>query len=94
MGMTGKRRYRCVDCGGTQFESARTMTRRCRPRCLSCGSTFLEPDSDGAKELSLQIGTAKAIVAQHDRGHRRGESEPVRAGRRGAGENTKSGVIT
>ena len=67
MSMTGRRRYRCMDCKQTQFESARTMTRRTRPRCMSCGSTFLEPDSEGAKDQTLQIVTAKKVIDEHNR---------------------------
>jgi len=68
MGMTGKRRYRCQDCGRTQFESAKTMTRHCRPRCMGCGSTFLVAESRGANEQQRQIGTAKGFVEAAGRG--------------------------
>lgn len=61
MSQSGKRRYRCADCGRTCMLHWVELSRRCKPHCQGCGGTFFEPDSDGAMEQEVNAGTARAI---------------------------------
>lgn len=58
----GTRRFKCADCGATCMLHPMAATRRCKPRCNGCGGTFLEPDTDGAVDAFVNIGTAKAVL--------------------------------
>ena len=57
----GKRRYRCADCGTKALLHWVELARKCKPRCQGCGGSFFEPDSEGASEMEVNAGTARAI---------------------------------
>ncbi len=50
MAGTGKRKYRCEDCGECRFVHQIERDRAAKPKCYRCGSTRLEPYSDDAKK--------------------------------------------
>ena len=59
---TGSRAYECADCQTRMMFMPWEMSHKCKPRCRGCGGTFFNPASDGAKEQSTNIGTARAIA--------------------------------
>ena len=59
--MKGKRKYACADCKRTAMLHWVELSRRNKPRCQGCGGTFFEPYSDGATEMEINAGTARAI---------------------------------
>lgn len=61
MGNKGKRKYACGDCGETKMLHWVELSRRRPPNCAKCGCTFWVPHSDGANEMSINAGTARAI---------------------------------
>ena len=52
MGIKGKRKYKCVDCGETRFVHWVELNRAARPRCYTCGGN-IEPNSEGAKVAQI-----------------------------------------
>lgn len=60
--LSGKRKYACADCNTIMFFHSVEVSRKCKPRCKGCGGTFFEPVSDGAKDMSDNIGAARSVV--------------------------------
>ena len=61
-GMSGKRKFRCEDCGEVQFVAPYLIYggRHNRYRCLSCGSVRIEAVSEQAKNSGLQAADARS----------------------------------
>lgn len=49
IGKTGRRKYKCIGCGYSQYEHWIVRTRATRLRCPSCGSLSYEPYTREAK---------------------------------------------
>jgi len=56
-------KYRCDDCGATEYLPLIAFNRHNRPRCSSCGSTWLERTHDEA-EAKVMRATAAASEAK------------------------------